>query len=160
MVPTTKVHSSPSLLLLLILLLAIYHHRHHPVLARRPVETENEDGFCFKFRVHVINGLSSNANPLFLRCWSLDDDLGEHHLYIGGDFNFKFGLKVFGRTLFTCFFEWDNKNQHVDVFRDNVEANLCCDTQTCFWRAQDEGIFFSVDSQTWDKKFNWTSSVV
>ncbi|KAJ9190435.1 hypothetical protein P3X46_001639 [Hevea brasiliensis] len=156
MVPTSWAHLS------LFLILAIISY--NPVLAWRPTPTltatdSNTDGLlCFKFRVHVINGLSSNNNPLLLHCESLDDDLGNHTLYVGGDFNFKFGLKVLGgKTIFTCDFKWDLKHQHVFVFRDSIEASTCCvGDDNCYWRAQDDGIYFKVDGQqNWEKQYDW-----
>ncbi|XP_002523927.2 S-protein homolog 2 [Ricinus communis] len=133
----------------------------HQVFAWRPMapmeSTSGADGLCFKFRVHIIDGFSNNNNPLLLHCWSLDDDLGNHTLYIGGDFNFKFGLKVFGgKTRFTCSFNWGAKHQQIDVFRDNIEASLCCvGDDNCYWRTQDDGIYFSVDNQNWSKSVDW-----
>ncbi|OAY53251.1 S-protein homolog 2 [Manihot esculenta] len=155
MVPISWFHLS-----LFFSLLAI---SYNPVLARQPTQQltsiqSKTDGLCFRFTVHVINGLSSNANPLLLQCRSLDDDLGNHTLNVGGDFHFSFKLKVFGgKTIFTCDLEWGAKHQHAIVFRDSIEASECCvGDDNCYWRAQDDGIYFTVDGQDkWDKIYDW-----
>ncbi|CAK7339353.1 unnamed protein product [Dovyalis caffra] len=124
-------------------------------LGSKPMPFEgSKAGACFKFTVHVINGFSSNAQPLLLNCWSKDDQLGNHTLYNGGDFHFKFGLTILGKTKFQCDFKWAEKHQHVDVFTDGKESDLCCDTNSCYWKAEDDGIYFCNDNQSYVKKFD------
>ncbi|EEF44313.1 S-protein homolog 2 [Ricinus communis] len=129
----------------------------HPVGAWRPTLMEI-DRFCLAYIVHVMNGLSNNNHPLLLQCHSRDDDLGNHTLYIGGDFHFGFGIKIFGKhTLFNCGMEWGNKHHNFDVFNQDVHASICCTHhgRSCFWRAQDDGIYFSTDNEEWAKTFPW-----
>ncbi|WCA47158.1 putative plant self-incompatibility S1 family protein [Turnera subulata] len=45
----------------------------------------NLDPFRNHYTVHVINGFSNNDQPMLIHCWSRNDDLGHHTLYIGGD---------------------------------------------------------------------------
>ncbi|EEF44310.1 conserved hypothetical protein [Ricinus communis] len=140
----------------LILLVANFYH---PVLSWQPQVVEKPRvRFCFKFTVHVINGLSTNQHPLFIHCQSRDDDLGGHTLYKGGDFNFRFGVKFIGpKTWFTCDMTWGSKHQHVDVFRQKIEGSMCCNDggNICYWRAQDDGIYFSVDNEMWLLRYDW-----
>ncbi|EEF44311.1 S-protein homolog 21 [Ricinus communis] len=129
----------------------------HPVLAWRPTLLETDKLFCIKYRVHVMNGLSSNENPLYIHCQSRDDDLGDHTLNVGGDFNFKFRIKLIGpNTWFSCDMVWGSKHQHVDVFRQKVEGPMCCaDGNSCYWRAQDDGIYFSTNNVEWIRRYEW-----
>ncbi|WCJ24175.1 Plant self-incompatibility protein S1 family [Euphorbia peplus] len=113
---------------------------------------------CLKFTVHVINALSSNEHPLNIHCQSRDDDLGSHTLYVGGDFHFKFGTKLVGKkSWFTCDMIWGSKHQHVDVFKQNYEGDLCCPTRTCYWKAKNNGIYFNnIDDPTFNlKRYDW-----
>lgn len=130
----------------------------YPVLAwgSKPISfNDNKSIFCFKFRVHIINGFSSNKNPLSLHCWSQDNDLGNHTLYIGGDFNFKFGLASFGKTIFHCDFKWAEKHRFANVFTDGMESSTCCDTNSCYWKTEDDGIYFSNDNKNYIKRLDW-----
>ncbi|EEF44314.1 S-protein homolog 7 [Ricinus communis] len=141
----------------LIFLLSTTVYLHHPVLAWRPTLIETDKLMCITYRVHVMNGLSSNKDPLFLHCQSRDDDLGDHTLYLGGDFNFKFRIKLFGKsTWFSCDMIWGSKHQHVDVFTEKIEGPMCCiEGNSCHWRAQDDGIYFSMNNVDWIKRYDW-----
>ncbi|KAJ4850197.1 hypothetical protein Tsubulata_027133 [Turnera subulata] len=112
--------------------------------------------FCHMFRVHVIDGFSSNDQPLLLHCWSKDQDLGNHTLYIGGDFNFRFGSRVVAPyTRFTCEMHWGQKHQTVTVFNKRSVENWCCNSGQCYWRGQDDGIYYSSDNSSYQKKYDW-----
>ncbi|QDP16946.1 putative plant self-incompatibility S1 family protein [Turnera subulata] len=110
-----------------------------------------------KYEVHVINGFSSNAQPLLLRCWSKNDNLGNHTLYIGGDFNFRFGLRVIPPSShFYCDFNHGaNYLKEVSVFDEDEVLGLCSRTKTCYWRSQDDGLYFSNDNSSWKKLYMW-----
>ncbi|KAJ4850198.1 hypothetical protein Tsubulata_027134 [Turnera subulata] len=113
--------------------------------------------FCHMFRVHVIDGMSSNAQPLLLHCWSRDQDLGNHTLYIGGDFNFRFGVRVVPPfTHFTCDMRWAQKHQTVTVFNRIQVEDWCCNSGQCYWRAQDDGIYYSNDNSAYKKIYVWS----
>ncbi|KAJ4850196.1 hypothetical protein Tsubulata_027131 [Turnera subulata] len=114
--------------------------------------------FCTKtkFTVHVVDGLSSNAQPLLLHCWSRDQDLGNHTLYIGGDFFFHFRQRFFPPpTRFQCDMNWGPKHLQVTVFDKDRVKDDCCKTGTCFWRAQDDGIYYSNSNSSYFKVYAW-----
>ncbi|KAJ4834125.1 hypothetical protein Tsubulata_012609 [Turnera subulata] len=112
-------------------------------------------GFCIRFRVFVKNGLSNNAMPLQFHCWSKDDDLGKHTLYTNQDFNFRFFDDFMGNSLFTCDMRWGDKHKKLDVYAPTVEGLSCCDTGNCYWRAQDDGIYFCNDDKSYLKRWDW-----
>ncbi|KAJ4826560.1 hypothetical protein Tsubulata_024503 [Turnera subulata] len=117
----------------------------------------NWSPFCHRFRVHVIDGVSSNAQPLLLHCWSRDNDLGNHTLYIGGDFNFHFWVRVVPPfTRFTCDMRWAQKHQTVTVFNRAHVEDWCCLSGQCYWRAQDDGIYFSNNNSSYTKIYTWS----
>uniref|UniRef100_A0A516IJI7 S-protein homolog n=1 Tax=Turnera subulata TaxID=218843 RepID=A0A516IJI7_9ROSI len=119
--------------------------------------SRNWDPLFNHYRVHVINGFSSNDQPMFIRCWSRHDDLGNHTLYIGGDFNFYFGLRLLPPfTHFYCDFKWGtNYLPEVTVFDEDEVMPLCYYTHKCYWRGQDEGLFFSNDNSSYSKTHPW-----
>lgn len=52
-----------------------------------------------------------NTYPLFVHCQSKDDDLGYRTLLVGQQFDWKFHIQFFGRTLYFCHFWWQNKDK-------------------------------------------------
>uniref|UniRef100_A0A516IJJ9 S-protein homolog n=1 Tax=Turnera subulata TaxID=218843 RepID=A0A516IJJ9_9ROSI len=117
----------------------------------------NFDPFGNRYRVHVINGFSSNDQPMFIHCWSRNDDLGNHTLYIGGDFNFGFRLRIIPPpTHFYCDFKRGADHlTEVTVFDEDEVLGLCNDTHKCYWRGQDDGLFFSNDNSSYSKRYLW-----
>ncbi|WRX22153.1 Plant self-incompatibility S1 - like 10 [Theobroma cacao] len=77
-----------------------------------------QPGLCFywnwKFHVHLLNRLSSNAHPLMVHVRSGDNDLGEHAVWRNGDFQFHFKLNFWETTLFYCDFTYGNKHKSCD----------------------------------------------
>ncbi|KAJ0092725.1 hypothetical protein Patl1_26784 [Pistacia atlantica] len=108
-----------------------------------------------KFKVHIINGLSSNENPLIIHCYSNDDDLGEHTLWMNNEFKFRFGNHVWRLTHFWCVMRCGLNKKTIDVFRSGVETKTCRRTGNCFWSAREEGFYFSNDNQSWVKRYDW-----
>uniref|UniRef100_A0A516IJZ6 S-protein homolog n=1 Tax=Turnera subulata TaxID=218843 RepID=A0A516IJZ6_9ROSI len=117
----------------------------------------NLDPFRNHYTVHVINGFSNNDQPMLIHCWSRNDDLGHHTLYIGGDFNFRFGLRIVPpSTHFYCDFKRGEKHlSEVTVFDEDEVLGLCNWTQKCYWRGQEDGLFFSNDNSSWKKLYMW-----
>ncbi|QDP16900.1 SPH1 [Turnera subulata] len=115
------------------------------------------DLFGNMYRVHVINGFSSNDLPFLLHCWSSNDDLGHHSLYIGGDFNFHFGLRIIPpSTRFWCDMNRGPKYiPQVSVFEEDEVLHLCSHTQQCYWRGQDNGLYFCNDNSSYFKLYDW-----
>ncbi|OMP09180.1 Plant self-incompatibility S1 [Corchorus olitorius] len=111
-----------------------------------------------RFKVHILNGFADNVKPLLVHCRSLDDDLGNHTLWKGNEFRFKFLLHLIKTTHFICNFEWASKKlDDITVFKDedHAESGECVDTGNCFWKAAADGLYFSNNNQNWVKKFDW-----
>ncbi|OMP09182.1 Plant self-incompatibility S1 [Corchorus olitorius] len=113
-----------------------------------------------RYKVHILNGFEDNAKPLLLHCRSEDDDLGNHTLWKGNEFRFKFRLHWIKITHFTCNFDWASKKlDDITVFKDGrdgeAESSKCADTGNCFWKAAVDGLYFSTNNQHWVKKFDW-----
>ncbi|KAJ0093795.1 hypothetical protein Patl1_25813 [Pistacia atlantica] len=67
-----------------------------------------------KFKVHTIKGFLSNKKPLIINCYSRDDDLREHTLWMNN--SFKFHLCLIRFTHFWVFFQWDSHYKRMEVF--------------------------------------------
>ncbi|KAJ4845866.1 hypothetical protein Tsubulata_048166 [Turnera subulata] len=152
--------------LLPILAMIIFVPSSHPISAVANTNSHRVMGmemgmnhfFCYSFRVDIIDGFSSNQQPLLLHCWSKDQDLGNHTLYIGGDFNFHFRVKFLipPFTHFACDMDWGQRYlRNVEVFDETHTWKWCCKTEQCYWRAQDDGLFFSDDNSSYVKKYGW-----
>ncbi|XVF85016.1 hypothetical protein PTKIN_Ptkin17bG0084900 [Pterospermum kingtungense] len=112
--------------------------------------------FRLRFKVHILNGFADNANPLIIHCYSLDDDLGQHTLWKGQEFQFKFGLNLFRSTYFECTFKWGSKSTDpFSVFTGNIESITCKATGNCFWKVTEYGIYFSNNNKDWEKRLGW-----
>ncbi|XVF84709.1 hypothetical protein PTKIN_Ptkin17bG0060000 [Pterospermum kingtungense] len=108
------------------------------------------------FKVHILDGFATNAKPLLLSCRSNDDDLGKHTLWKDQEFRFKFNINIFKTTHFLCDFNWTTKKAaNFSVFSDQTEVMTCKQTGNCFWKTQEDGIYFSDNSQNWEKKLGW-----
>ncbi|KAJ0035715.1 hypothetical protein Pint_25182 [Pistacia integerrima] len=108
-----------------------------------------------KFKVHIINGFLSNRKPLIIHCYSRDDDLGEHTLWMNDSFNFHFRVSLIRFTHFWCFFQWDSHYKRMEVFQLDDEYNLCFDTANCYWLVDEDGFFLSADNATWYHRNDW-----
>ncbi|XVF84706.1 hypothetical protein PTKIN_Ptkin17bG0059500 [Pterospermum kingtungense] len=112
--------------------------------------------FRLRFKVHILNGFADNANPLIIHCHSRNDDLGQHTLWKGQEFRFKFCLHLLKFTHFVCSFKWGSKSlDQFSVFRNFYEGNTCKATGNCFWKASEDGIYFSNNSKNWAKRIGW-----
>ncbi|KAK8647649.1 hypothetical protein V6N13_121378 [Hibiscus sabdariffa] len=122
-----------------------------------PPESEDRVFFRTRYKVHILNGMPDNVNPVTIACRSKDDDLGTHTLTQGREFEFEFHIILFMRTHFSCYFWWrDQHANDITVFDDRLEGRDCRQKGNCFWKAAPEGIYFSPDYQYWDLRYNWT----
>ncbi|KAH9681259.1 hypothetical protein WN944_026325 [Citrus x changshan-huyou] len=109
----------------------------------------------FNYKIHVINGFKTNKNPLIIHCYSNHDDLGEHTLWMNGEFKFHFRLSMIEETRFWCDWTWGTKKKSTDVFNMAVEYHNCFPTGNCFWKTAENGIYFSNDNTNWVKRYLW-----
>lgn len=94
------------------------------------------------YHVFVIDSLPPNTPKLSMKCWSRDDDLGNHTLVPGQNFNFNFCESAWG-SLFTCHLWWNGKDKTFDVYNSDWENEPCDKTHQCYWFAMQDGIYFS-----------------
>ncbi|XVF38100.1 hypothetical protein REPUB_Repub20aG0069000 [Reevesia pubescens] len=112
--------------------------------------------FRFRYKVHILNGFANNAKPLIISCHSNDDDLGVHTLWKNQQFRFEFIIHFVKTTHFVCNFNWGSKSlPNISVFLNTVETDTCKATGNCFWKAAEDGIYFSNNDQNWEKRFDW-----
>ncbi|KAI3925384.1 hypothetical protein MKX01_015085 [Papaver californicum] len=69
--------------------------------------------FIAKKNVTVHNDIDPNIS-LKLHCWSSDDDLGEHTLYHGQSFYWRFSINWKQTTKFQCESSWIDPNGDVN----------------------------------------------
>ncbi|KAL5781292.1 hypothetical protein ACOSP7_006321 [Xanthoceras sorbifolium] len=112
-----------------------------------------------KYTVHIMNNFSSNQNPLKMHCWSNDDDLGEHTLWMKNEFYFSFREKFFGWTHFWCEMHHGTQVKTFDVYSTRTRAFKCPSTFNCYWSVRDDGFYFSDDLEKWDKYIGWSRMI-
>ncbi|TXG72693.1 hypothetical protein EZV62_001272 [Acer yangbiense] len=79
-----------------------------------------------KYTVRITDGFDNNDDPLVIHCWSHDDDLGVHTLWMNNDWHWEFGNKFMGRTHFVCNMKHGTKEKTVDVY-DTYNNDLKCE---------------------------------
>ncbi|KAK8647647.1 hypothetical protein V6N13_121376 [Hibiscus sabdariffa] len=98
-----------------------------------PPESEDRVYFRWKYKVHIMNGMSDNVNPVSIACHSHDDDLGHHTLTQGQVFRFEFRIDLFTKTHFICNFWWRDQHMNdITVFNDHAEGHSCKGKGNCF----------------------------
>ncbi|XWS22417.1 hypothetical protein CRYUN_Cryun29cG0032100 [Craigia yunnanensis] len=109
-----------------------------------------------RYKVHILNGFADNAKPLIIHCHSKDDDLGQHTLWTNQEFRFKFIVSFVKTTRFICDFNWgSNSADNITVFENTLETETCKSTGNCFWKAAEDGIYFSNNDQNWERRIAW-----
>ncbi|XVF65018.1 hypothetical protein PTKIN_Ptkin09bG0213100 [Pterospermum kingtungense] len=110
-----------------------------------------------KYHVHLLNRMSSNAQPLMVHVRSGDDDLKEHPVWLNGDFQFHFRLSFTRSTLFYCDFKHGNKSKRIVIFGDGykAESRVCHKTETLYWKVTDDGFYRSCNDQNYVKLHDW-----
>lgn len=113
------------------------------VLATYFLQATSQSRNCFlnpTYTVYIGNKLPANSAPLTVRCQSKDDDLGNHTIPVGKNYNWSFCNTFLGSTLFFCHFYWGSKEVVFDAFNRTL-VSICAD-QKCYWEAEAVGIFF------------------
>ncbi|KAI3448062.1 hypothetical protein Pfo_004727 [Paulownia fortunei] len=119
--------------------------------------TASEKRKCFfsrDYTVYVVNQLPSNSPPLLLHCASGDDDLGNHTLTVGQNFNFDFCINF--KTLFFCHLWWNGKTLSFDVY-NSFWHTKSCPKGVCDWVVKSDGIYLSkyYPPKELIKEYNW-----
>lgn len=125
------------------------------ILSTFVVHTTSKKCFLDNYHVHILNKFPPNSTPLLLSCASADNYLGNHTLYLEGDFNFEFCESFFHNTLFHCGFTWKSKYVGVNVYTS--ASRMDCISHSCYWSTRSDGIYFSRESPltNWTKRFRW-----
>lgn len=116
----------------------------------------------YKEEVHIISGVFNNPEPLRVRCQSGDTDFGLRTLQRGEEFFWRFGLNIFGRTLYFCHFYWGTNYRTFNVFDGHLIKTHYCDRPTsvsrykCYWMAKPDGFYVSNGESPWKKLYDWS----
>lgn len=105
--------------------------------------------------VDIMNGIQDA--PILLHCRSKNSDLLERELPPDGVYSFSFTPNVFGMTLFWCSFEWNGREQEVEVWKGSYYSNRlpCCVKGPCAYKVMESGIYWAFEGPT--KAINsWT----
>ena len=87
-----------------------------------------------RVKVSLTNNLEGKED-LNVHCKSKDDDLGQHLLHINQTFDWSFGPKFWGGTLFFCSFQWGKSPLlYLDAY---VEKKDTC--EDCHWYIHKDG---------------------
>lgn len=108
-----------------------------------------------KYKAHIMNGLATDKVPTRIHCYSKDDDLGAHLLWMKEEFRFEFTVDFWKKTHFWCDMGFGTNERTVDVFQTGIETHTCRSTGNCFWSMREDGIYFSNNDQSWVKKYDW-----
>lgn len=106
-----------------------------------------------KHTIFVTSEMSNNNKPVDFHCWSHDDDLGHHILYMKDTFNFSFheDQHIPSNTRFDC-----------DVVHGTQKVRLrlyprhCSTFENCYWVARDDGFYVGKDPNSLGKVQGWT----
>lgn len=99
--------------------------------------------WLLKHEVHIYSELPKDSKPLTVQCKSKDDDLGNHTLYTGQEFNWHFRSNFFITTLFYCNFWWESKQSSFKVFDASWFSNTYMDNYV----VRADGFYYSDDEK-------------
>ncbi len=113
--------------------------------------------------VHLINQIGSDLN---VHCWSKDDDLGQHTIPSGQEYQWRFNRlfvnDIHMRTRFHCSVSWaeayDYQLLAYESFRDHYSCGGNPDGRNhdCLWLFAPEGIYFyDYQSSIWSLRYPW-----
>ncbi|OVA18536.1 Plant self-incompatibility S1 [Macleaya cordata] len=108
--------------------------------------------------VYVMNDLAPYTT-LNLHCKSKDDDLGEHKLAHGQNFNWTFHINFWQTTLYWCSMWWYDSNGQVvqgtfDIYKARRDYARKCRSQCC-WFIRKDGLYLGVYKGDAKLMFHW-----
>ena len=94
-----------------------------------------------KWKVTILNEMTTST--LIVHCKSKDDDLGEHILRTGDNYNWSFKENFWISTLFWCNFSSKHGQVSGNVFWPEGGSwfNDQCIHNNCTWAIRDQGIY-------------------
>ena len=110
--------------------------------------------------VHLINQIGSDLNA---HCWSKDNDLGQHTISSGQEYQWSFNRNIFYffmKTRFHCSVSWAEANDFKFLayhsFRDEHICGGHGKNHDCLWLFSPEGIYFyDYDISIWSLRYPW-----
>ena len=116
-----------------------------------------------KTHVHLINQLGSDLN---VHCWSKDDDLGQHTISSGQEYQWRFNrlIVVFYvmRTRFHCSVSRAGANDFKFLAYESLRDHYSCGgtrngrNHNCRWLFAPEGIYFyNYKASIWSLRYPW-----
>ena len=112
-----------------------------------------------KWKVNILNEMT--ASTLNVHCKSKDDDLGEHVLRVGDNYNWSFKENFWITTLFWCRFSSKYGQVSGDVFWTAKWDwfNEQCAHHNCTWTCRDQGIYMYFESlKAFRLMYNWNNA--
>ncbi|KAL9278411.1 putative plant self-incompatibility S1 [Arabidopsis thaliana] len=103
----------------------------------------------------VLSNQLEHSKLLKVHCRSKDDDLGEHILKIGQDYEFTFGDNIWQTTSFSCQMDQVPNFKHRQDFVAYETSWSKALEASCKWIAREDGIYFSQDGVLPTKKYQW-----
>lgn len=104
-----------------------------------------------KHTVIITNDMSSNQQPLKFHCWSRDDNLGNHTLYMKGNFQFHFREdNLYFDTKFFCDMQHGTQKQSLSVY-----PHHCNTFKTCYWSVREDGFYVGKRPNSLHKVLEW-----
>ncbi|KAM0008853.1 putative plant self-incompatibility S1 [Helianthus debilis subsp. tardiflorus] len=116
-------------------------------------------------RLKAIVHIQVEVNNLRFHCHSKDDDLGNVTRNAGEEYQIRFCLDFFGRSLFTCQFDWESKHQQFNVYKESqlpIIQPYCIrepPNLECYWMVDKDRFYipktFEPQPSDWVKRYDW-----
>ncbi|GER27158.1 plant self-incompatibility protein S1 family [Striga asiatica] len=110
------------------------------------------------YTISIYDGILDKSDKISLHCASKDDDLGNHTLKGGFNYDWSFCDSYWKTTMFFCHFYWGHKERAFEVFNYNLGKHMC-KSGTCTWSVANDG-FYLRDGRfgTPFKQYDWQNN--
>ncbi|KAK6791963.1 hypothetical protein RDI58_011044 [Solanum bulbocastanum] len=107
------------------------------------VATASTKGPLTRYQIWIASDLPNGTNPLFVHCWSKDNDLGTHFLNPGPEgYHWHFRENIWQTTKYKCEFVWVTKTITFYVFES--DSDKCRGRgDICYWLVREDGFYFA-----------------
>ncbi|XP_050374501.1 self-incompatibility protein S1-like [Argentina anserina] len=106
------------------------------------------------FKANVFNSLPGNAD-LAVHCKSAGSDLGTQTITYNHDFTWTIN------NVLNCDLSWGTVKGNFDLYDPKRDAARCAYANTCFWRAQPDGLYlFIKDHKRLELQFKWPGKIL
>ncbi|KAL5798825.1 hypothetical protein ACOSQ2_003645 [Xanthoceras sorbifolium] len=101
----------------------------------------------------------SHGMRLLVHCKSGDTDLGMKNLTAGTEFEWKFKMNFFDRTVYCCYWcpeKGKKLHANFNVFWKDEALFYRCNYSNCFWVARDDGLYLKNLPEHYDElRHHW-----